>query len=487
MKKRTVMASAGFCLLVSVMLGGCGKVTAEKLLADAAKNAKEASSVKGDMEMNMGMKVGEGGFSMGIDMGMSGDWEATNEPAVFHLDGKLDLSLLNMSFDMESYTVREDKKAVSYTKVADTWSKTEQELNDEEVKAAGLLPVFSTDAELVLAEETEKVNGQEAYVITTVLTGDELKKMMESNSELLDMDEIDMDKADFSEVSADVTIKIYEKSKLPAAMTVTFTDGLEGLIKAEDDGSAAELNKLDVSMNFNEYDTIDKIEVPKEALEAKDVTAGKNILEGALGQGSDAGTGEKPDEEVTDLLGDQEEKETADASDAVSGVAKTDSGAYVLTDYEKDVQVEVKVPENFQTDDAYNSDTNLSFLYAAEDENVNASISYSIQELSEYYTEDMVYSYLEQNKKFYEEDDNYSNVQYQPPMDLKIGGRDVKYAGMSYEFSNGSFKNMEQRFWTKIDDRHLLECQMYETVYGTEASFAFGQEYGEQVLSAVSL
>lgn len=490
MKKR-VMLGAGLCLAISVMISGCGKVTAEKLLAEATENSRKASSVAGDMEMNMGMEVGQGGFSIGLELGMSGDFEATNEPAAFHMDGTMNMSLLNMSFDMESYSMYEGEKVTSYTKVADTWTKIEGERDAETAKNSSMLPVFHDGMNLTLAEEMEKVNDQDSYVITTTLTGDDLKGMMESSGEMLDMDEIDMEKADFTEVSADVVMKIYEKSKLPAAMSVEFTEGLESLMDTEEEASA-KLNKLNVTLNFKEYNTVDKIEVPQEALDAKvnSPDAG-SIFDNALNGGAIGGEAAGAGDALSGMLDNDTKEPPMDEeglADSLAGLTedavRTEDGAYVLTDYEKDVRVEIKIPEGFTDEDSYLSSTNISFMQTLESGN-NAYVSYSVEEITDYNTEDMVYSYFEDTKDYYEERGNYEDIEFQAPMDIKAGDRDVKYASLSYR--DGSYGTYEQRFWLKVDERHLLECQLYESTYESEPTITLEKNAGELVLSGVSL
>ena len=57
--------------------------------------------------MDLGISIGQSGISMGLDVGLEGDWEAVKDPGAFHFNGTVNMSLLKFSMDMELYGVQE--------------------------------------------------------------------------------------------------------------------------------------------------------------------------------------------------------------------------------------------------------------------------------------------------------------------------------------------------------------------------------------------
>ena len=71
---------------------------------------------------------------------------------------------------------------------------------------------------------------------------------------------------DWSNVKAKVSIWIYKDSKLPAAMQIQVKDSPQ-----PEDGAVTYLKNLNLKMEYKGYDKIDKIKIPKEALNAVEV------------------------------------------------------------------------------------------------------------------------------------------------------------------------------------------------------------------------
>ncbi len=260
MRKKIVWLLAGVMLLSAVMLGGCGgkKVTAESIVQEVNANMEKAKSFSGDMNMDMTMGFSDGTEEQEMALNMEGTLEATIDPAVTHMNMTIDMDLLGMSVDSDIYTQVDGDTTTTYTGVAGMWTKTEQPTPDTE-GVEELYAVVSDGKDMTLAENTEKVGDKEAYVLTSVITGEELQGMMEAMGDMTQGMGVDM-----SSMDANVTMKVYKDSMMPATISIDMNSG-EGI---EVEGIVMKLSML-ITVNYNEFNTIESITIPEEALAAE--------------------------------------------------------------------------------------------------------------------------------------------------------------------------------------------------------------------------
>lgn len=265
MRKKLCWVLAGTVLLSAVIFGGCGtkkeKLTAESILEQVNENMDNIQSVSGNMAMNVDMKISESGLGMNLTKGMDCDLEMTMEPEIVHMAGKLNLSLLGLSMDMESYTVTEGDKKTNYTKMNNAWEKSEEDAEDE-AGVGELFDELSSASELTLQKETEKIDDKEVYVLTAGVSGESLNSFMGSVESMAE----DAGELDLSGVEADVTLRVYKDEMLPAAVSVEISDA--GSV-VESDGTKMEIHSLSLELNYSEFDTIESIEIPEEALNSE--------------------------------------------------------------------------------------------------------------------------------------------------------------------------------------------------------------------------
>lgn len=265
--------------LIFTLFSGCGKVTAQGLLKDAAKNAKKVSSARGTMDLALGMRVGQGRFSMNVEGGLTGNWEAVYHPGIFHMDGAMNVSLLHLSMDTEAYIVEEKEQAAAYLKLGDQWYKETASLRQSQSKdVTELWKIYTAIQNFALEEELGTVNGQDVYVVTGTLEGEALETFLEKSKIVFQEGSSQVEETDFSGISADVTLQIYKKSKTPASLTIVCTDGLEDLAGE----GAASVTALSCTVGFEEYNFKGRLEVPKEAKEARELEEA-SIWGGLLG------------------------------------------------------------------------------------------------------------------------------------------------------------------------------------------------------------
>ena len=269
-----LLALAG---LMMFGLSGCKKETAESLMQEAVKKTETAKSMEGNMTMDMEMGLGQSGMSMSMGIGLDADLQVTKDPQVSHVNGTMTMDLLNMSLDLEAYTQTEKDSNTTYVKVADEWQKQTTDVSGLDMGTMlDLEKILSSGSELTLADKTEKLDGKEVYVIQTTIDGETFNELLGAMSGV--MEETYTQNIDFSGMTADMTVKIYKDSKLPALISMMM-DG-DGMSLADQDGVSVSLDKLSYELKITSYDSLDKIEIPQEALDAPELEESLEDLEG---------------------------------------------------------------------------------------------------------------------------------------------------------------------------------------------------------------
>ncbi|SHL01433.1 DUF6612 family protein [Hespellia stercorisuis] len=112
------------------------------------------------------------------------------------------------------------------------------------------------------------MDSKEVYVLEGKLNGKEMEKQIVSLQE--EVKEIFKD-MDFEKMDIPMTLKVYKDSKLPASIEMDMNSFVNEIFKVvmdeEEQGNMTAKTCL-LTMTFQEYNTVDAIEIPKEALDA---------------------------------------------------------------------------------------------------------------------------------------------------------------------------------------------------------------------------
>ena len=217
------------------------------------------------------MSMSSGDQSMDMDMVMTGTMQATQDPEIVYMDVAMTSGLFGLSLDMDIYTQTEEDKVITYTGIAGEWMKTEQE-GLSKSNLAELQKMFGSGKEMTLAEQTEKIGDKEVYVLTASISGEELEKVMSAMGSMAN----GLDSMDLSQFQADTCMKVYKDTMLPASITLDMITNGEGM---EVDGVVTKINKMTITVDYKEFDTIDSIEIPAEALAAETIDANELLQE----------------------------------------------------------------------------------------------------------------------------------------------------------------------------------------------------------------
>lgn len=264
--KRMTGAILVMILTLSVALGGCGKkATPENLFGDIVKNFEKTESTSSNLKIEMEVSV----MGMSGTVGMDMDIDTITKPYACKILGTVDADMAgeNMSMDMEVYQVEEKEKLMTYLCTDGLWDTSEEDIEDKtDMANPQAYLALQKDAEkFTLEEESSKVNGKECFRLKGEISGENLFALIDGElmdsmgaGELIDMDEIKSE-------SFPCTIDIYKDKILPAALSFDMKNMMNGIEGADSYGM--EIDKYLMTLTMNEYNSVKKIEVPKEALE----------------------------------------------------------------------------------------------------------------------------------------------------------------------------------------------------------------------------
>lgn len=167
--------------------------------------------------------------------------------------------------EVEAYTVLEDGKATTYTKSDDEgWEKSETG-NVPESNAGDLLEKIG-DGSVPINNIEEKEN---EYEIKATLTGDAFKDAIANSATSMNMDD---EQINWDEMSADIIISFDKETEKIKEYSVDCKSLFASIMPAmakEDMEDALNISEFTVAMTFTGFDSVEKIEIPAEALNAE--------------------------------------------------------------------------------------------------------------------------------------------------------------------------------------------------------------------------
>ena len=312
-KQKRLMALGITAAMAGGLLSGCGtKAAPGDLLRDMQKNAEKTESALLNFKMDIAMGDGTDDVSLGMDMNM----ETTTEPEASHGKGAVSISMSGMDFsvEMEMYSVQEDGEYVTYTLMEDQWTKEvsdDGEMTGEVDSIADNVEEYADQFEL--AEDLVTVNDKECFELTGELDGDLFSEMMQTDM----MDSLagyGIDEEALSDMMFPCTIDIYKDSILPARLYFDMTESMAPLM--EDSGVT--VSECYVDMTFMEYDTVEEITVPDEAVSAAEdgSDSGLDLPQDDTYEDESVVTPAEPAEQSSEL-GDSWESYTVQVNDTV--------------------------------------------------------------------------------------------------------------------------------------------------------------------------
>lgn len=294
---------AGTIGIIAVMIcvsgAGCKKkATPERLFQDMAKNGEKIESISGKLKANMEFSVE--GQTAGIKMDF--DLASTEKPEAFQMEGKISMNIAgtDVSMDMSNYQLEEDGETVSYMYANEMWVKETIDGEEEETALSADMVERLTEQSkaFALSEELVTVNEKECFELKGDIGGKFAADMVgEDMLETFGMGGA-VSEEDIEDLEIPCTIAVYKESILPASISIDMKDVVT---KAMEEAGGMEIQELNLELNFDEYNKVKEIKLPKDAKEQA-VDAGGS-LSGLLEGDMEEDIEEEVEEEDTDDAG----------------------------------------------------------------------------------------------------------------------------------------------------------------------------------------
>jgi hypothetical protein len=311
-RKKSVLTAAAAVLITVLVFSGCASLNPFKpsvlsLTKDAVTNFGKVRSGTVEYTVDSDLALGSKGLDISLDMQLDveGHSEFTRDPDRTKTDATVRVNVLGQeqTFSTEGYTDKlEDGTTVTYSRMeGGEWYKTttppEENEDGEGSSGTGIDPLTLGGGLLKMAidnplgaellEEMSSVHGKEAYQINCTIPGSILKEAIEN------MDNKNADKIaeltkdiDWDAVEIPAELYIYKENKLPARIYLDCktigTQFIQVLLNQMGgelplDQVSIDARTLTVDIIIDDYDEIAPIEIPQEALDAKEMSSEEGL------------------------------------------------------------------------------------------------------------------------------------------------------------------------------------------------------------------
>ena len=291
----TRLFAAGTILALALSLAACGGSadnSPEAVLDRAQAAMEDISSMHYTLDMDIGMTAeGES-----LEITTTGEADCVIDPMTLGMDLHMSLAGL-MDMDMKMYMVQEGDSYLVYSGVDDgagnlTWTKETMEdlaaLAQYDGKAS--MELYLENGTSFTEAGEEDVEGVTATRYDGVITGDSLEAVMDSSGVMDQFSALGLEGMEdlYSEMGdLPVSIWIDKATDLPVKYEMDMTDMMKNMmdkLMAQDEEAAEAgitIDKCAMVMVCSDFNAIDSIEIPQEALDApsSDQLAGDLLLE----------------------------------------------------------------------------------------------------------------------------------------------------------------------------------------------------------------
>lgn len=294
MKKKILGIALVFAMLVPI--SACAKkATVDSLFKDSEKALGKVDSYEAEMYIELDASLVMDTVSVGLKADSEINAEVTEDG--MYLSGNMNIVIPmqgNQSVDFEMYGLNEKDEITVYASDGSEWTKTVVEGEDYEgfstlldtTQPEAMMSLLSNYAdEFDLDKKLEKVNKEDAYVLTGKVDGMILVDWIKDSELDASVDDIEEmletladEGIDLEDYEAEVSIWINKKSSLPAKIEIDFAGMLSALFE---DAMATvgeevmqgmefeiDITTATVSVVFSEVNKVDAIKVPKKVEDA---------------------------------------------------------------------------------------------------------------------------------------------------------------------------------------------------------------------------
>jgi len=280
--KLTKLFAAGTVLALALALaacGGSGDDSPEAVLTRAQEAMEDITSMHYTLDMDIGMTA-EG---QSFDITSTGEADCITEPMMLDMDLNMSMAGL-LDMDMKMYLTQGGDDYVVYTGIGDdeggmTWTK-------ETMSDLSALAQYNGQASMELYLEngtdfqkvgTEEINGASATRYDGVITQESLEAVMDASGVMDQFSALGLEGMEdlYSEMgNLPVSIWIDDQSDLPVKYEMDMTEMMQNMInkllasEEETAGMEMSIDRCTMVMVCSDFNSIDAIQIPQEALDA---------------------------------------------------------------------------------------------------------------------------------------------------------------------------------------------------------------------------
>lgn len=274
---------AALALTATISLTACTGQSAEDIMKTAQEKLNEIKSMSYEMKMDMDMAA-EGET---LKMTMTGNADCIVEPMAMQMDMTMDMGELG-SMPMKMYAQDKDGSYVIYSGMdvgTGTMTWTSQTLGSMEdlmqYDAQASMDLYISSADSFKENGTESINGAETVRYDGIISQEAMNEVMTASGVMKQFSALGMDTSEITEMLANlgdlpISIWVEKESGLPVQYTMDMTTMMQTMMEkalaseaAEGEDATVTVNKVLISMTMSNFNGVEKIVIPEEALNAQ--------------------------------------------------------------------------------------------------------------------------------------------------------------------------------------------------------------------------
>lgn len=274
---------AALALTATISLTACTGQSAEDIMKTAQEKLNEIKSMSYEMKMDMDMAA-EGET---LKMTMTGNADCIVEPMAMQMDMTMDMGELG-SMPMKMYAQDKDGSYVIYSGMdvgTGTMTWTSQTLGSMEdlmqYDAQASMDLYISSADSFKENGTESINGAETVRYDGIISQEAMNEVMTASGVMKQFSALGMDTSEITEMLANlgdlpISIWVEKESGLPVQYTMDMTTMMQTMMEkalaseaAEGEDTTVTVNKVLISMTMSNFNGVEKIVIPEEALNAQ--------------------------------------------------------------------------------------------------------------------------------------------------------------------------------------------------------------------------
>ncbi len=423
--------------------------TVESLMEDVQESLSDVTSLRTVETIDFNSILSIEDESMDLGMKFNLDYQMISEPEVsgyFVMDMTITSEALSETYSSETYIEQDGDKLISYfTEDGTNFEIEEEDLSDYDMSTLMDDSLYASigkgDIEAALGEDTESVNGSEAYVLEMNLSGDQFRNVMENSFSELEDGEMLPEDMDWDSVTAPTVLYIDKETKLPVKLTMDCSalgSALIGSMIGEElvEQVNLEVSGFDLIAEYSDYNALTPIAVPEAAK-----------------------SGAVIEEEGDDGLDDGDDSEYQSITE----------GSLTMTDGTMTAVVEV--PEGF--DNLMQNDQQYISGFSDDADVFYAFSDWDVAEYLEY----------ESDVEWMIESDSYADVTVSEVKTKTIGDFTVSYLVVEYTYAESMYCTDVKSITDLGDERLTVDFDSYSF----DEAAAFDESIIDKVYAAVTI